>query len=120
MKRLLLRARKAGEDGRYDEANQLIDEALSNIPEGYSTIALISDLYKAKQQITWYKMGEAMLKGRVAEVQNLVVEYKKIEDNRREAETETLGIGEEIDYDAEIQKALEKNREQAKQAEFMS
>ena len=35
------------------------------------------------------------------------------------AETETLGIGPEIDYDAEIQKALEKNQEQAKQAEFL-
>ena len=69
---------------------------------------MISDLYKAKQQITWYKMGEAMLKGKVSEVQDLVVEYKRIEDNRREAETETLGIGPEVDYDAEIQKALEK------------
>ena len=102
---LLLKARKAGEDGRYEEATQLLDEALSLIPEGYSTIALISDLYKAKQQITWYKMGEAMLKGQVSEVQELVVEYKKIEDNRRTAETETLGIEAEIDYDAEIRKA---------------
>tara|TARA_B100001093_G_scaffold512302_1_gene581907 strand:- start:475 stop:3996 length:3522 start_codon:yes stop_codon:yes gene_type:complete len=117
--RLLIKARKAGEDGRYDEADELLNEALSTLPEGYSTIAMISDLYKAKQQITWYKMGEAMLKGKVSEVQNLVVEYKRIEDSRREAETETLGIGPEIDYDAEIQKALEKNREQAKQAEFL-
>jgi len=116
---LLLKARKAGEDGRYEEATQLLDEALSLIPEGYSTIALISDLYKAKQQITWYKMGEAMLKGQVSEVQELVVEYKKIEDNRRTAETETLGIEAEIDYDAEIRKALEKNQEQSKQAEFI-
>ena len=117
--RLLIKARKAGEDGRYEEADELLNEALANLPEGYSTIAMISDLYKAKQQITWYKMGEAMLKGKVSDVQNLVVEYKKIEDNRREAETETLGIGPEIDYDAEIQKALDKNREQAKQAEFL-
>ena len=117
--RLLLKARKAGEDGRYEEATQLLDEALSLIPEGYSTIALISDLYKAKQQITWYKMGEAMLKGQVSEVQELVVEYKKIEDNRRTAETETLGIEAEIDYDAEIRKAMEKNREQSKQAEYI-
>ena len=117
--RLLIKARKAGEDGRYEEADELLNEALANLPEGYSTIAMISDLYKAKQQITWYKMGEAMLKGKVSDVQNLVVEYKKIEDNRREAETETLGIGPEIDYDAEIQKALDKNREQAQQAEFL-
>ena len=117
--RLLIKARKAGEDGRYDEADDLLNEALSTLPEGYSTIAMISDLYKAKQQITWYKMGEAMLKGKVSEVQDLVVEYKRIEDNRREAETETLGIGPEVDYDAEIQKALEKNREQAKQAEYL-
>ena len=117
--RLLMKARKAAEDGRYNEADELLNEALSNLPEGYSTIAMISDLYKAKQQITWYKMGEAMLKGKVSDVQNLVVEYKRIEDSRREAETETLGIGPEIDYDAEIQKALEKNREQAKQAEFL-
>ena len=33
--------------------------------------------------------------------------------------TETLGIEAEIDYDAEIQKALEKNQEQAKQAEYI-
>ena len=117
--RLLIKARKAGEDGRYDEADDLWNEALSTLPEGYSTIAMISDLYKAKQQITWYKMGEAMLKGKVSEVQDLVVEYKRIEDNRREAETETLGIGPEVDYDAEIEKALEKNREQAKQAEYL-
>ena len=117
--RLLIKARKAGEDGRYDEADDLLNEALSTLPEGYSTIAMISDLYKAKQQITWYKMGEAMLKGKVSEVQDLVVEYKRIEDNRREAETETLGIGPEVDYDAEIEKALEKNREQAKQAEYL-
>ena len=72
--RLLLKARKAGEDARYDEADDLLNEALSTLPEGYSTIAMISDLYKAKQQITWYKMGEAMLKGKVSEVQELVVE----------------------------------------------
>ena len=117
--RLLLKARKAGEDGRYTEAEEMLDEALSLIPQGYSTIALIGDLYKAKQQITWYKMGEAMLKGKVAEVQDLVVEYKNIEDNRRKAETETLGIGAEIDFDAEILKAQEKNQEQAKQAEYL-
>ena len=64
-----------------------MNEALSVLPEGYSTIALISDLYKAKQQITWYKMGEAMLKGKVSEVQDLVVEYKRMkiaEDRQRQ------------------------------------
>lgn len=115
--RLLLKARKSGEDGRYEEALELLNEALKIMPEGYNTIAMISDLYKAKQQITWYRMGEAMLKGKVSEVQELVLEYKMIEESRREAETETLGIGEEIDYDAEIAKALEKNQQQAAQAE---
>ena len=118
--RLFVKGEKAGEDGRYDEADELLNEALSVLPEGYSTIALISDLYKAKQQITWYKMGEAMLKGKVSEVQDLVVEYKRIEDSRRQAETETLGIGPEIDYDKEIQKALEKIKNKQNKLNFFS
>ena len=47
-------------------------------------------------------MGEAMLKGKAVDVQGLVIDYKEIESSRRNAETETLGIGDEIDFDAEI------------------
>ena len=53
-------------------------------------------------------MGEAMLKGKIADVQKLVFEYKTIEEQRRDAETETLGVGDEIDFDAEIEMAQKK------------
>ncbi|MEK9632452.1 MAG: hypothetical protein VW622_01320, partial [Opitutae bacterium] len=56
---LLAKARKDGSDGQYDLAVSQIDEALEILPANVSSIALISDLYKTKQQITWYKMGEA-------------------------------------------------------------
>ena len=117
--RLLLKARNASANGKYDEAMASIEEAFANLPANTSTIALISDLFKAKQQVLWYQMGEAMLKGKVTEVQKLVVEYKEIEDSRRKAETDTMGVGQEIDFDAEIQKAQEKNQEQAQLAENM-
>ena len=117
--RLLLKARNASANGKYEEAMASIEEAFANLPANTSTIALISDLFKAKQQVLWYQMGEAMLKGKVTEVQKLVVEYKEIEDSRRKAETDTMGVGQEIDFDAEIQKAQEKNQEQAQLAENM-
>ena len=117
--RLLLKARKESANGRYDVAMEHIDEAFASLPANTSTIALISDLFKAKQQVVWYKMGEAMLKGQVSDVQKLVVEYKNIEDSRRKAETDTMGAGQEIDFDAEIAKAQEKNQEQAGLAESM-
>ena len=60
--RLLLKARKESSNGRYDLAMEHIDEAFASLPANTSTIALISDLFKAKQQVVWYKMGEAMLK----------------------------------------------------------
>ena len=116
---LLGKARKDASDGQYDLALDQIDEALGVLPANVSSIALISDLYKAKQQITWYRMGEAMLKGQVGEVQNLVVEYQNVEDARRKAESETLGIEEQADFDAEMEKALEKSEEQAQLAEEM-
>ena len=80
---------------------------------------MISDLYKAKQQTIWYRVGEAMLKGKVAEVQELTLTYKETEESRRKLETNTLGVSAEIDFDAEIRKANEKNKEQAKFAEEM-
>ena len=95
--RLLLKARKSGEDGRYEEALELLNEALKIMPEGYNTIAMISDLYKAKQQITWYRMGEAMLKGKVSEVQELVLEYKMIEESRRESVIRTWLVPDELE-----------------------
>ena len=64
-------------------------------------------------------MGESMLKGKVPDVQKLVLEYKEIEESRRKAETETLGEGDEVNFDEEMQKAQSKNIEQAKLAEEM-
>ena len=117
--RLLLKARRDSAQGKYDLAIQQIDEALSILPANTSTIALVSDLFQAKQQVIWYQMGEAMLKGKVPDVQQLVLDYKKIEDSRRNAETETLGEGDEINFDEEMQKAQAKNIEQAVLAEEM-
>jgi len=117
--RLLQRARKDGSDGQYDLALDQLDEAIAILPSNVSSIALISDIYKAKQQITWFRMGEAMLKGQVAEVQKLVVDYKDIEESSRRAETETLGINEKPDFDAEMEKAQEKSEEQALLADEM-
>jgi len=116
---LLRRAKLDSSQGRYELANQQIDEALAQLSPNAGTIALISDLYKTKQQVVWFEVGEAMLKGKVGEVQELVVKYKQIEDSKRKVETETLGIGNEIDYDAELEKAESKNAEQAKFAEDM-
>ena len=116
---LLAKARKDASDGQYDLAVNQIDEALGILPANVSSIALISDLYKTKQQVTWYKMGEAMLKGQVGEVQGLVVEYQEVEDARRKAESETLGLDEEMDFDAEMEKARQKSEEQAELAEEM-
>ena len=116
---LLRRARLDSSQGRYQLAEQQLDEALSMLTPNAGTIAIISDIYKAKQQVVWFEVGEAMLKGKVGQVQELVVKYKQIEDSKRRVETETLGIGNEIDYDAELRKAEEKNAEQAKFAEDM-
>ena len=117
--RLLIKARRDSAQGNYDQAIRQIDEALSILPANTSTIALVSDLYQAKQQVIWYQMGEAMLKGKVPEVQKLVLDYKEIEESRRNAETETLGEGDEINFDEEMQKAQAKNIEQAVLAEEM-
>jgi len=117
--RLLVKARRDSAQGNYDQAIQQIDEALSILPANTATIALVSDLFQAKQQVIWYQMGEAMLKGKVPDVQKLVLEYKEIEESRRSAETETLGDGDEINFDEEMQKAQAKNIEQAVLAEEM-
>ena len=58
---LLVQAQRNGAKGEYEQAMEQLDEALAILPSSVSTIALISDLYKAKQQIVWYKMVEAML-----------------------------------------------------------
>jgi general secretion pathway protein D len=117
--RLLLKARRDSAQGKYELAIQQIDEALSILPANTSTIALVSDLFQAKQQVIWYQMGEAMLKGKVPDVQQLVLDYKEIEESRRNAETETLGEGDEINFDEEMRKAQAKNVEQAALAEGM-
>jgi general secretion pathway protein D len=116
---LLRKAKLDGSQGRYELASQQIDQALSSLTPSAGTIAIINDLFKAKQEVVWFRVGEAMLKGKVGEVQELVLEYKKIEDTKRKVETETLGIGDEIDYDAELEKAEEKNAQQADFAEEM-
>jgi general secretion pathway protein D len=116
---LLIQAQRNGAKGEYELAMEQLDEALAVLPSSVSTIALISDLYKSKQQIVWYRMGEAMLKGKVSGVQKLVIDWKDIENSKRNAETETLGVGDEIDFDAEIAKANQKNKEQAELASEM-
>ena len=116
---LLRKARFDSAQGRYEEADKNLDEALGLLTPSAGTIAMISDLYKAKQQTIWYRVGEAMLKGKVVEVQELTLTYKETEESRRKLETNTLGISAEIDFDAEIRKANEKNQEQAKFAEEM-
>ena len=116
---LLRKARFDSSQGRYDLADQYLNEALNSLSPSAGTIAMISDLYKAKQQVIWYRVGEAMLKGKVAEVQELTLNYREIEESRRKVETQTLGVSAEIDFDAEIRKANEKNKEQAQFAEEM-
>ena len=117
--RLLEKARKDGADGQYGLALDQLDEALGILPSNVSSIALISDIYKTKQQITWYRMGEAMLKGKVGTVQELVADYQDVEESRRKAESETLGIEEQTDFEGEMSKAKEKVEEQAVLAEEM-
>ena len=116
---LLRKARFDSSQGRYELADEQLNEALGLLSPSAGTIALISDLYKAKQQVIWYKVGEAMLKGKVAEVQELTLIYRETEESRRKVETNTLGVSAEIDFDAEILKANQKNKEQAKFAEEM-
>ena len=116
---LLRKARFDSSQGRYDLADQYLNEALNSLTPNSGTIAMISDLYKAKQQVIWYRVGEAMLKGKVAEVQELTLNYRETEESRRKVETQTLGVSAEIDFDAEIRKANEKNKEQAKFAQEM-
>jgi general secretion pathway protein D len=116
---LLRKAQNDSSQGRYQLAEEQLDDALNQLQASTATIALISDIYKAKQQVVWFKVGEAMLKGKVGEVQELVLTYKEIEDARRRVETETLGEVNEIDFDAEIKMANEKNSQQAKFAADM-
>jgi hypothetical protein len=96
---LLRKARFDSSQGRYDLADQYLNEALNSLTPNSGTIAMISDLYKAKQQVIWYRVGEAMLKGKVAEVQELTLNYREIEESRRKVETQTLGVSAEIDFD---------------------
>jgi general secretion pathway protein D len=117
--RLLKKARIDAADGQYELAKSQVDEALSLLPKNVATIALMSDLYKAKQQILWYRIGEAMQKGRVGNVQSLVSEFQDVENERRSEEVETLGIEKGPDFEGEMEKAREKAEQQAKLAEKM-
>ena len=76
--RLLIRARRDSAQGNYEQAIQQIDEALSILPANTSTIALVSDLFQAKQQVVWYQMGEAMLKGKVPMFKNWFLITKRL------------------------------------------
>ena len=76
--RLLIRARRDSAQGNYEQAIQQIDEALSILPANTSTIALVSDLFQAKQQVVWYQMGEAMLKGKVRMFKNWFLITKRL------------------------------------------
>ena len=69
-------------DGKYELGKKQLDEALSLLPKNISTVALMSDLYKAKQQILWYRIGEAMKQGRVGNVQALTLQYQNLEKDR--------------------------------------
>ena len=117
--RLLEKARVDAADGQYELAKDQVDEALSFLPKNVATIALMSDLYKAKQQILWYRIGEAMQKGRVGNLQILVLEYQDVEKERRSEEVATLGIEEGPDFEGEMRKAREKAEQQAELAEKM-
>ena len=117
--RLLEKARVDAADGQYELATDQVNEALSLLPKNVATIALMSDLYKAKQQILWYRIGEAMQKGRVGNVQALVLEYQDVEKERRSEEVATLGIEEGPDFEGEMLKAREKAEQQAELAEKM-
>ena len=117
--RLLEKARVDAADGQYELATDQVNEALSLLPKNVATIALMSDLYKAKQQILWYRIGEAMQKGRVGNVQALVLEYQEVEKERRSEEVATLGIEEGPDFEGEMRKAREKAEQQAELAEKM-
>jgi general secretion pathway protein D len=117
--RLLKKAQVDAADGQYELARDQVDEALSLLPKNVATIALMSDLYKTKQQIIWYRIGEEMQKGRVGNVQTLVLDYQDVEKERRREEVATLGIEEGPDFEGEMQKAREKAEQQAELAEKM-
>jgi hypothetical protein len=72
-----VKARRDSAQGNYDQAVQQIDEALSILPANTATIALVSDLFQAKQQVIWYQMGEAMLKVKYLMFRNLFLNIKK-------------------------------------------
>ena len=47
-------SQRNGAKGEYNLALEQLNEALSILPSSVS-VTLISDLYKAKQQMVWYK-----------------------------------------------------------------
>ena len=108
--KLLIKAQKDAADGQYPQAHTQIDEALELLPRDISTIALVSDLYKEKERIVWFQMGEAMQKGQVAAVSQLIAVYQRTEHERRDAETITEGIPleEQVDFD-EIQRQAQEH-----------
>jgi hypothetical protein len=116
---LLEKARIDTADGKYELGKKQLDEALSLLPKNISTVALMSDLYKAKQQILWYRIGEAMKQGRTGNVQALTLQYQNLEKDRRRQEVATLGIEKGPDFEEEMQKAREKAEQQAELAEKM-
>ena len=118
--KLLLKAKKDAADGQYNTAHEQIEKGLTlfkdqngNIQSDVSTIALISDLFKEKERIVWFQMGEAMQKGQVASVEHLITIYEQIEIKRRKVETETPGVTPVAKTD-EAERKFEQIRERKK------
>ncbi|MFP6855573.1 MAG: hypothetical protein VB980_07295, partial [Opitutales bacterium] len=116
--KLLRKAQDDAADGQYELAHSQIDQALSMLPRDVSTIALISDLYKEKERVVWFQMGEAMQKGQVGNVSQLISSYEQIESMRRDEETITPGIPLEelVDLDEELRKTKERMKTQVARA----
>ena len=116
--KLLGKAQKDAADGQYELAHAQIDEALAMLPRDVSTIALVSDLYKEKERVVWFQMGEAMQKGQVGSVSQLIADYERTEIMRRDEETITPGIPleEQIDFDEVQRKAQEHIKRQVARA----
>ena len=115
---LLRKARNDSSQGQYELADNQLDEALGLFEPKCWYNCHDQRSLQSKATNNWYRVGEAMLKGKVGEVQELTIAYREVEDARRKR-NQHLGVSAEIDFDAEIKKANQKNREQAEFAEEM-
>ena len=111
--KLLEKARQDAADGQYKLAHEQLDRAIKDLPRDISTIALVSDLYKEKERVIWFQVGEAMQKGQVGYLNGLIAEYHQVEETRRNEESNTPG-GVPVINDEELDKELIKKREALK------